>query len=60
MIIRYNVSGRWFSNAAEAIALARAEGVTRILKRVSRRYPDSWYDDYVVDVATGHETHTYA
>lgn len=60
MIIRYNVSGRWFANVADALALARLEGRDSILKRVSRRYPDSWYDDYVVDVATGCETHTYA
>ena len=59
MIIRYNVAGRWVANASEAIALARAEGIARILKRVSRQYPDSWYDDYVVEVATGVETHTY-
>jgi len=59
MIIRYNVAGRWIANATEAIASARAKGIARILKRVSRRYPDSWYDDYVVEVATGVETHTY-
>jgi hypothetical protein len=52
MIVRYNVAGHWIVNASEAFALARARGLTEILKRVSRHYPDSWYDDYVVDVPT--------
>lgn len=59
MITRYNVSGRWFAHASDALALAKLEGRKTILKRVSRRFPDSWYDDYVVEVATGREVHTY-
>ena len=59
MIKRYKVAGYWILSKREALALARARGLEVILKRVSRRYPDSWTDDYVVDVATGRETHSY-
>lgn len=67
MITRYNVTGRWFRVygrndnlvKADALALAKREGLKTILKRVSRPFPDNWYDDYVVDVATGREVHSY-
>ena len=51
MIVRYFVDGRWYARVSDAMEVARSLGLARITKRVSHKFPNSWYDDFSVEVS---------